>query len=208
MKWNVLSKEGKEASQVELRDELYSAEVNSGLLHNVIKAYRANKRQGTHATKTRSLISGGGKKPFKQKGTGNARQGSSRTPLMEGGAVSHGPQPRSYTLKSNKKVRKEALRAALSDKVQSKTLYLVEDLSFADYKTKNVVSFMSNIGLSGEKALLVNHEGSDFLFKSARNIKGVSVSTPSLLNAMDILNSRALVMSKESLNLLEKRLES
>lgn len=208
MKWNVLNREGKEVSSVDLNDELFSAESNDSLLHNVIKAYRANKRQGTHATKTRSLVSGGGKKPFKQKGTGNARQGTSRSPLMPGGATAHGPQPRSYTLKTNKKVRKEALRGAISDKFGSKAVYVLEDLNCDSYKTKEVLSLLSSLGVSGQKALLVNHSHSDFLLKSARNIKGVSVSTPDLLNAMDILASSALVMSKESLSLLEKRLES
>lgn len=208
MKWNVLNKEGQESSSVELRDDIYQAELNEGLLHNVVKAYRANKRQGTHATKTRSLVSGGGKKPFKQKGTGNARQGSSRTPLMEGGAVSHGPQPRSYNLRTNKKVRKQALKVALSDKLKSQSLFLIDNFDMNSYKTKEVVSLLSKLGLSDKKTLIVNHDNSDFLLKSARNIKGVFVSTPGLLNAMDILNSKALVMSKESLSLIEKRFES
>ena len=208
MKWNVLNKEGKEVSSVDLKDDLFKTELNGGLLHNVVKAYRANKRQGTHATKTRSLVSGGGKKPFKQKGTGNARQGTSRSPLMPGGAVSHGPQPRSYTLKSNKKVRKGALKIALADKINGKALFLLDDVSCSAYKTKEIVSLLSKIGVAGQKALIVNHEQSDFLLKSARNIMGVTVSTPKLLNAMDIVASSALVMSKESLSLLEKRLES
>lgn len=208
MKWNVLNKEGGEVSSVELRDDLYNAELNDGLLHGVVKAYRANKRQGTHATKTRSLVSGGGRKPFKQKGTGNARQGSTRTPLMEGGAVSHGPQPRSYTLRMNKKVRKNALKVALSDKLRNKALYLVEDINLEGYKTKTVLTLLSKLGLENKKTLIVNHDDSDFLLKSARNIKSVFVSTPNLLNAMDLLNSKALVISKESLSLLEKRLES
>lgn len=208
MKWNVLDKEGKEVSSVDLKDDLFKTELNDGLLHGVVKAYRANKRQGTHATKTRSLVSGGGKKPFKQKGTGNARQGSSRSPLMPGGATAHGPQPRDYTQRINKKVRRTALRVALSNKVEAKSLYLVDGLACDTYKTKEVVSLLSKLGVDAKKTLILNHVNSDFLLKSARNIKGVSVSTPALVNAMDVLASSALVISKESLSLLEKRLES
>lgn len=208
MKWIVLNKKGEEQSSVELKDDIYQVESDSGLLHGVVKAYRANRRQGTHATKTRSLISGGGKKPFKQKGTGNARQGSTRTPLMEGGAVSHGPQPRSYRLKTNKKIRKKALKVAIADKLKNKSFYLVDAFDMSKYKTKVVASFLSGLGLEGKKTLIVNPNNSDFLLKSARNIKGVFVSTPDLLNAEEVLNSRALVISKESLSLLEKRLES
>jgi len=208
MKWNVLNKEGQESSSVELRDDIYQAELNDGLLHSVVKAYRANKRQGTHATKTRSLVSGGGKKPFKQKGTGSARQGSSRSPLMEGGAVCHGPQPRSHSLRTNKKARKQALRVALSDKLKNNALFLIDNFDMTSYKTKEVVFLLSKLGLSDKKTLIVNHDNSDFLFRSARNIKDVFVSNPSILNAMDILNSKALVMSKESLSLIEKRLVS
>ena len=175
MKWNVLNKEGKENASAELSDAIFAVELNEGLLHGVVKAYRANRRQGTHATKTRSLVSGGGKKPFKQKGTGNARQGSTRSPLMEGGATAHGPQPRSYTQKTNKKQRQKALKIALSDKVRNNSFYVVDSLAMDSYRTKDVVSLLSNLGLKDKKTLIVDTHNSDHLLRSARNIKGVSV---------------------------------
>ncbi len=208
MKWNVINKEGKESSSVELNDEIYGVELNASILHSVVKAYRANRRQGTHATKTRSLISGGGKKPFKQKGTGNARQGSSRSPLMEGGAVAHGPQPRSYTQKTNKKLRQNALRVALSDKVRNKAFFLVDNLAMESYKTKDVVSLLSNLGLSGKKALIVDSHNSDHLLRSARNIKGVSVANAELINTENVLGCSAVILSKESLENLSSRLNN
>lgn len=206
MKWNVLNKEGKESSSVELNDGVFGVEVSEGVLHSVVKAYRANRRQGTHATKTRSLVSGGGKKPFKQKGTGNARQGSTRSPLMEGGAVSHGPQPRSYTQKTNKKLRQKALKMALSDKVNSKSFYLVEDLAMSNYRTKDVVSLLSNLGLAGKKALIVDGQSTNHLLRSARNIKGVSVATAELVNSENVLGCSAVILSKASLDNLSARL--
>ena len=208
MKWNVLNKEGKESSSVELNDAIYGVELNPSVLHGVVKAYRANRRQGTHATKTRSLVSGGGKKPFKQKGTGNARQGSTRSPLMEGGATAHGPQPRSYTQKTNKKFRQKALRVALSDKVRNNSLYLLDNLSMDSYKTKDVVSFLSNLGLDGKKALIVDTYSSNHLLRSARNIKGISVATPEQVNTENVLGSSALILSKESLDNLTSRLNN
>ena len=208
MKWNVLNKEGKESSSVELNDAIYGVELNPSVLHGVVKAYRANRRQGTHATKTRSLVSGGGKKPFKQKGTGNARQGSTRSPIMEGGATAHGPQPRSYTQKTNKKFRQKALRVALSDKVRNNSLYLLDNLSMDSYKTKDVVSFLSNLGLDGKKALIVDTYSSNHLLRSARNIKGISVATPEQVNTENVLGSSALILSKESLDNLTSRLNN
>ena len=122
MKWHVVNIEGKKLREIELPESVFGCESNESVIHSVVKSYMANRRQGTHATKTRSLVSGGGKKPFRQKGTGSARQGSSRSPLMEGGAVSHGPQPRDYTQRINKKVKQKAMLIALSDKVRHNNL--------------------------------------------------------------------------------------
>ena len=126
----------KQSKKIDLPDEVFGREMNEAVLHAVVKAYRANARQGTHATKTRSTISGGGRKPFKQKGTGGARQGSKRSPLQEGGAVAHGPQPRDYRQDTNQKVRQLALSVALSDRVRHQHLHIIDDFKLDKYSTK------------------------------------------------------------------------
>lgn len=206
MKWDVININGEKVKTIDLPDSIYAVEMNEAVLHAVVKAYRANRRQGTHATKTRSLVSGGGKKPYRQKGTGNARQGSSRSPLMPGGATVHGPQPRSYRQHVNQKVKQLALRIALSDKVRHNKLVLVDDFGINQYSTKQVLKSLKAFGL-GENALLADERKDDFLYKSARNIYKTRAVSSTDMNAEDILGHGALVLSETALKALEQRFE-
>lgn len=206
MKWDVVNLKGEKVKSIDLSDEIYAVEMNEAVLHSVVKAYQANKRQGTHATKTRSFVSGGGKKPFRQKGTGGARQGTSRSPLMPGGAVCHGPQPRSYRQDVNQKVKQLALRVALSDKIRHKRFVVVNDLTVVDYKTKYISSALKD--LKQPKTVLISDERKDdLLYKSARNLHGVEVIPSSALNAENVLRYESLILSESALLVLEQRLK-
>jgi len=196
---------GKALKKVKLADSVFNVELNEGLLHDVVKGYRANRRQGTHATKTRAFVSGGGKKPFKQKGTGNARQGSNRSPLMPGGAVTHGPQPRDYTQNMNKKAKRLALRIALSDKARNGKLIVVDDFALSGCKTQQIVKAL--VALKAPKALLSDERKDDFLYKSARNIHGAMTVSPADMNAESVLRYESLVISENALSALTQRLE-
>ncbi len=196
---------GKVMKKVSLPEAIYGVEMNEPVLHAVVKAYRANRRQGTHATKTRSYVSGGGKKPFKQKGTGNARQGSSRSPLHPGGAVCHGPQPRDYSEKVNQQMKQLALRVALSDKVRSGKLVVVDNFSLSKYSTKHVVGALKALGVTS--ATLSDERKDDVLFKSARNIHRAHVVSPTELNAEHVLRYETVVLSENALTAIQQRFE-
>jgi large subunit ribosomal protein L4 len=204
MIWDVFNNKGKKVRELTLSDDVFNVEMNEGVLHSVVKAYNANRRQGTVATKTRSLVSGGGKKPFRQKGTGNARQGSSRSPLMPGGATVHGPQPRDHREFTNKKVKNLALRIALSDKARHSKLIVVDDFAIASYKTKAILELLS--ALETQKALLSDMTTQDFLYRSVRNIHGVSSVPAQEVNAENVLRYETLVISEKALKALEQRL--
>ena len=205
MKTEVKDIKGSVVKTIDLPEDIYGVEMNDHLLHSVIKGYLANKRQGTHATKTRAFVSGGGKKPFKQKGTGQARQGTSRSPLMPGGAVVHGPQPRSYRQKLNRKTTKLALCIALSDKVRHKKFTVINDFAVSKYSTKNIVKILS--ALKSEDALLLDERKDDLLYKSARNIYRVNLSLPAEVNAENILRHENVVISENALLALNQRLK-
>ncbi len=195
---------GKNLKSVELPDAIYGVELNDHVLHHVVKAYLANKRQGTHATKTRSYVSGGGKKPFKQKGTGGARQGSSRAVNQPGGAVAHGPQPRDYRLKVNKKVKDLAMKVALSDKVKNGKLVVVDQIALSKYSTKAMVGVLG--ALSSPKALVADLRDDDLLYKSTRNIHGAAAVSPKDFNVLDLLRYESLIISEKALEALNARL--
>lgn len=195
---------GKQVKSIDLPEAIYGLELNDHVLHHVVKAYRANKRQGTHATKTRSTVNGGGKKPFRQKGTGNARQGTTRSPHYPGGSVAHGPQPRDYTQKVNRKTKTLALKVALSDKVRHGKFVVVDDFAVDSFSTKKVVAAMG--ALEANHALLADLEGKDFLYKSARNINGAMAKTAAELNVEDVLRYESFVISEQALEALNKRL--
>lgn len=196
---------GKEVKTIELNDKVFAVDLNDHVLHHVVKGYLANKRQGTHATKTRAFVSGGGRKPFRQKGTGNARQGTTRSPHYPGGAVSHGPQPRDYTQKLNKKTKLLALKVALSDKARNGKLVVVDKFAIDSFSTKKVVSSM--VALKAERATLSDAADNQFLYRSARNINGAAVKKAADINAEDILRYESLIISEEAVNALTARLE-
>ena len=204
MKWDVVNIEGKKVREIDLPDDIFAVEMNEHVLHLAVKAYRANRRQGTHATKTRSLVSGGGKKPFRQKGTGNARQGSTRGPHMYGGAVAHGPQPRDYTQQLNKKVKQLALKVALSDRVANNKLVILEDFALSQYSTKHVAKLIASVD-RGSKVVFSDERKDDFLFRSAKNIYGSKAVSPSQINAEDVLGHEAVVLSETALQAIQQR---
>lgn len=204
MQVDVLNINGQVVKKVELPDSIYNVKVSDAVLHSAVKAYLANFRQGTHATKTRSMVSGGGKKPFKQKGTGRARQGSSRVPVYPGGATSHGPQPRDYTQKLNKKVKDLALKMALSDRLSSNKLFVVDDFGVSSYSTKKVVEIMKNFNVN--KVLFTDERKDDYLFKSSSNIYGTSCVGASEVNAYNVLAHDTIFICEKALATIQQRL--
>ena len=197
-----------EAGEVTLAPEVFEVEVRPEILNLVVRAYRAAQRAGTHAAKTRAFVSGGGKKPFKQKGTGNARQGSNRSPIMRGSAIIFGPQPRDYSFKVNKKVRALALRMALSSRVAD-GLMVVKGIELAEAKTKLFAGVAKNLGLT--KALVVaapeENGVNPTLALAARNLPGITLVTPDAVNVYDVLNCKQLVVLEGALPHLEERLK-
>ena len=197
-----------QAGEVTLAPEVFEVEVRPEILNLVVRAYRAAQRAGTHAAKTRAFVSGGGKKPFKQKGTGNARQGSNRSPIMRGGAIIFGPQPRDYSFKVNKKVRALALRMALSSRVAD-GLMVVKGIELAEAKTKLFAGVAKNLGLT--KALVVaapeENGVNPTLALAARNLPGITLVTPDAVNVYDVLNCKQLVVLEGALPHLEERLK-
>ncbi|MBR4423692.1 MAG: 50S ribosomal protein L4 [Mailhella sp.] len=197
-----------EAGEVALAPEVFEVEVRPEILNLVVRAYRAALRAGTHAVKTRAFVSGGGKKPFKQKGTGNAREGSNRSPIMRGGAIIFGPQPRDYSFKVNKKVRSLALRMALSSRLAD-GLMVVKGIELAEAKTRLFANVAKALGLT--KALVVAgtaENGPDpKLALAARNLPGVTVVTPDAVTVYDVLNCKQLVLLEGALPQLEERLK-
>lgn len=205
MELQVFSIDGKAVKMIQVPDEIYNVEMNTAVLHSVVKAYRANRRQGTHATKTKAFVSGGGKKPFKQKGTGGARQGSTRNPHMPGGGEAHGPQPRDYRQYTPKKSRQLALKIALSDKARHGKLFVVNDFAIGKHSTKHVLKVMASFNAA--KALISDERKDDILYKSTRNIYGADAVNPTELNAENVLRYDSLIISETALTALAQRLE-
>ncbi len=194
----VKNQTGGDAGTVEVAEELFGVEPNVPVLHQVVTAQLAARRAGTHSTKTRAEVRGGGAKPFRQKGTGRARQGTSRAPQMTGGGIVHGPKPRSYAKKVNKKVVRLALASALSDRVQSDRLLVIDEWAFDAPKTKDALAVMQALDLSGRVVIVVG-DNDDTAGRSFRNIPGVQLLQQGELNAYDILCSDWLVFSKATL---------
>ena len=193
-----------EIGSVELSPEVFEVEVQPELLHLVVRAQLAAKRAGTHSVKTRSTVRGGGRKPWRQKGTGRARAGSTRSPLWRGGAIVHGPEPRDYTFKVNRKVRQLALRMALSAKLVGDALTLVEGISVPEIKTKLMVKVATDFGL--KKALIVLPASDNNLELSARNLPGIKVVREDMLNVYDVLRYDQLLMLKDAALRVQERL--
>ncbi len=199
----VLDKTGKKVSDIELKDEIFAIEPNKSAMHLVVVNYLANQRQGTQSTLTRSEVSGGGKKPWKQKGTGRARQGSTRAPQWTHGGIALGPKPRDYGFDVNKKVRRLAMKSALSSKVAADEMIVVDDCARAAIKTKEMANILSAVK-AGKKTLIVLPEKNDVLYKSARNIEGTNVSLVNTLNVYDILNCNTIVVLKDAVAKIEE----
>ena len=200
---SVFDMNGKKVSDLALAESVFGIEPNSYAMHLCVVNYLANQRQGTQSTRTRSEVSGGGKKPWKQKGTGRARQGSTRSPQWTHGGIAHGPKPREYGFSINKKVRRLAMKSAFSSKVAAEELVVLDDLKLDAIKTKEVVKVLTALE-TGKKVLLVLPENNEVVYKSARNIEGVKVVTVNTLCVYDILNCNEIVVLKDAAKKIEE----
>jgi len=199
----VVDMAGKEVGEITLSDLVFGAEVNEAVLHTAVRAFLLNQRQGTQSTLTRSEVSGGGKKPWKQKGTGRARQGSTRSPQWTHGGIALGPKPRSYRVTMNKRVKRVALFSALSAKVAAGEMIVVDSITMNEYKTKTVVNMLGALGAQ-KKALIVLPEVNEFVIKSAANIEGLKTTQWNTINVYDILNCDTLIVAKDAVNKIEE----
>lgn len=200
---SVFNTSGKKVSDIELAESIFGIEPNISAMHLCVVSYLANQRQGTQSTLTRAQVSGGGKKPWKQKGTGRARQGSTRAPQWTHGGIALGPKPRDYGFDVNKKVRRLAMKSALSSKVAADEMIVVDDFSMDAIKTKEMANILSAVK-AGKKTLIVLPEKNDVLYKSARNIEGTNVSLVNTLNVYDILNCNTIVVLKDAVAKIEE----
>lgn len=199
----VLDKAGKKVSDIELNDGIFAIEPNMSAMHLMVVSYLAAQRQGTQSTLTRSEVSGGGKKPWRQKGTGRARQGSTRSPQWTHGGIALGPKPRAWKVSINKKVKRLAMKSALSSKVVDNEMVVIENLAMDSYKTKTIVNLLKAVGAE-KKALIVTAENDKVVAKSAANIPGVKTATPGTLNVYDILNCDMFVVAGDAVKVIEE----
>ncbi len=199
---SVYNMEGKEVGKIELNDAIFGAKVNEHLVHMAVVQHLANKRQGTQKAKTRSEVSGGGRKPWRQKGTGHARQGSIRAPQWKGGGVVFAPVPRDYSFKINKKEKRAALKSVLTSRVQENKLIVVEELKFDEIKTKNFKTVMDNLKVS--KALVVLGEKNENAVLSARNLPKINTAYADAINVYDIMKGDTLVLTKDAVAKIEE----
>ena len=199
---SVYNMEGKEVGTLELNDAVFGVEVNEHLVHLAVVAQLANKRQGTQKAKTRSEVSGGGRKPWRQKGTGHARQGSTRSPQWKGGGVLFAPTPRDYTIRLNKKEKRAALKSALTSRVQDNKFIVVDEFKFDEIKTKKFQNVMDNLKVS--KALVVLGDNDQNTVLSARNIAGVKTAQAGTINVYDILKYNTVVATKAAVASIEE----
>ena len=199
----VLNMAGNEVGEITLSDVIFGAEVNGAVLHAAVRAYLMNQRQGTQSTLTRTEVSGGGKKPWRQKGTGRARQGSTRAPQWTHGGVALGPKPRDYRVTLNKKTKRAALYSALSAKVAEGNLVVVDEIKCPEFKTKTVVNMLNALG-ADKKALIVLPEVDKTVIKSSANIPGVVTALYNTINVYDILNADKFIISKAAVEKLEE----
>ena len=199
----VLDKAGKKVSDIELNDGIFAIEPNMSAMHLMVVSYLAAQRQGSQSTLTRSEVAGGGKKPWRQKGTGRARQGSTRSPQWTHGGIALGPKPREYGIDVNKKVKRLAMKSALSSKVAENEMIVVDSLVMDAIKTKEMAGVLSAIN-AGKKTLIVLPEKDDVVYRSARNIAGAKVSLVNTLNVYDILNCNTIVVVKDAVSKIEE----
>ena len=203
LKTNVLDMSGKVVGEIELSEALFGVEVNASVVHDVVKNHLANKRQGTQSALTRAEVSGGGRKPWRQKGTGRARQGSTRAPQWTHGGIVFAPKPRDYSYTLNKKTRRLALKSALSAKAAEAAIVVIDCIKMEAPKTKEFAAFLNAVGVTG-KALVVTAEACENVVKSGRNIPGCEVTFANLINVYDILNAKKLVLDKAALAKIEE----
>ena len=199
----VLDKAGKKVSDIELADSIFAIEPNESAMHLMVVNYLANQRQGTQSTRTRSEVSGGGKKPWRQKGTGRARQGSTRAPQWTHGGIALGPKPRDYRYSLNKKVKKLAMLSALSSKVKDGDMIVLDNINVEEYKTKTIVNMLKALG-ADKKAMIVMPSVDDKLIQSASNIPGVQTALVNTINVYDILNHDKFIIVKSAVEKLEE----
>ena len=200
---SVYNMEGKEVGKIDLSDAIFGVEVNEHLVHMAVLQQLADKRQGTQKAKTRSEVSGGGRKPWRQKGTGHARQGSIRAPQWKGGGVVFAPVPRDYSFKMNKKEKRAALKSALTDKAQAGNLIVVDELKFDEIKTKKFAQVMTNLKAT-RKALVVLADNDQNVVLSVRNLAEANTTLTNTLNVYDIVNARTLVLTKDAVAKIEE----
>ncbi|MFD2830855.1 50S ribosomal protein L4 [Corticicoccus populi] len=200
---DVLSKEGTKVNSVELNEEIFGIEPNQHVLFEAVNLQRASLRRGTHAVKNRSAVRGGGRKPYKQKGTGNARQGTIRAPHYTGGGVVFGPTPRSYSYKMPRKMRRLAIRSALSAKVNEEVLSVVEDFTIEAPKTKDFLAILENLDADKKVLLVLGNEDANIEL-SSRNLQGVTVLTPEQLNVLDILSANRVIFTEGAITKAEE----
>lgn len=199
----VYNSANQQVGDIELNDSVFGVEMNAGLVHQAVVMQLASRRLGTHATKTRGLVRGGGRKPWRQKGTGRARSGSTRSPLWVGGGTVFGPQPRSYAFRMPKKQRRLAIKCALSDKVASGDFIVLDDLQFDAPKTKSVVKMLGDFGIDA-KSLIITLDENENVELSSRNIPGVKAINSMGLNVYDILNHTKLFITKAAIEKIEE----
>ena len=199
----VVNMAGKEVGTIELSEKVFGRKVNEAVLHTAVRAFLMNQRQGTQSTLTRSEVSGGGKKPWKQKGTGHARQGSTRSPQWTHGGIALGPKPRSYRVSLNKGLKRAAMFSALSSKVEANEMVVIDAITATEYKTKAMTAMLTAIG-AAKKSLVVLPEVNSFVIKSCANIEGVKTTQWNTINVYDILNCNSLVVAKDAVAKIEE----
>ena len=200
---NVVNMAGKKVGEIALSDKVFGAKVNEAVLHTAVRAYLMNQRQGTQSTLTRSEVSGGGRKPWKQKGTGHARQGSTRSPQWTHGGIALGPKPRSYRIELNKQTKRAAMFSALSSKVAAEEMIVVDAITATEYKTKAMVAMLGAVG-AAKKTLVVLPENNEFVIKSFANIEGVKTTQWNTINVYDILNCDTLIVAQDAVAKIEE----
>ena len=205
---NVVGVDGKETGKINISNEILGKKVNSEVLYQEVRRYLASIRSGTHKTKGRSEVSGGGKKPWRQKGTGNARAGSNRSPIWRGGGITFGPRPRDYSFKLNKKVMKQSKLIAFSEKFKNKKIFVIDEMEFKKPDTKKAAGIIKKFNLTGEKVLMVLENLNTDETKSFRNIRSVVVESAKGLNAYIILSADYLLFTKKSLNAFMERISN
>lgn len=194
---------GEQVGELELSPAIFAAPVNEAAIHEVVVAYLANQRRGTASTKTRGLVRGGGRKPWRQKGTGRARHGSTRSPIWTGGGTVFGPHPRDYTVRLPKKIKRAALKSALTSKFNNDEIIVLDELAMEAPKTKEILQILKNLKVQG-KAVIITADSAPAVYKSARNIPGVSTSIVNNINTYQVLNGGSVILTKDAVAKIEE----